>query len=383
MTELADNLKWLKRLLLVPIVVLNGWVLLQVFKYFEPFVTVFIVAAVFAFVLNYPVEFLQKRRLSRSLAIFTVLFVTLVGVITLGVTLLPALLEQLSGIIDKLPTWFNAISQKLQGLQSWASMHRLPVNFSRVIRELTNRLPEQIESLGDETLSLTLNAVGGVSSLLLTLVLTFYLLLDGKRVWNAFIRFLPLANKDQIQRSLQNDFRNYYVGQATVGLTLGTLLSLVLFIFQVPYSLLLGIMVGIMSMIPFGDTLGYIIVGLILAAQSSGLALAAFAAVLVVDQIVDQAIAPRILGNVTGLKPIWVIVALLLGTKVLGLSALLTAVPVASFIGTLLEDETLLEHQTLPNEASPYFLADSSAEETASTILMAEESSTHHESISG
>lgn len=370
MTELSEGLRWLKRALLVPVVVLNGWVLLQVFKYFEPFVTVVIVASVFAFVLNHPVEFLQKRQINRNLAIFIVLFAALLGIITLGVTLVPALFEQLSSIIEKVPSWFNAISQKLQALQSWASAHRLPVNFSRVIRQLTDRLPERIESLGDETLSLTLNAVGGFTSLLLTLVLTFYLLLDGKRVWKAFVQLLPLTNKDRIQRSLQNDFRSYYVGQATVGLTLGTLLSLVLFVLQVPYSLLLGIMVGVMSMVPFGDTLGYIIVGLILAAQSPGTALTAFAAVIVVDQIVDQAIAPRILGNMTGLKPIWVIVALLLGTKVLGLSALLIAVPVASFIGTLLEDGTLLEQQDHAPEETSQLSPDSNSEETISTIFV-------------
>lgn len=369
MIELSDSLKWLKRVLLVPAIVLNGWVLIQVLKYFEPFVTVFIAASVFAFVLNHPVEFLQKRQINRNLAIFIVLVVSLLGVVTLGVTLLPALSEQLSSIIEKLPAWFNVVSQKLQTAQTWASAHRLPVNFSRVIRQLTDRFPERIESLGDETLSLTLNAVGGVSSLLLTVVLTFYLLLDGKRIWNTLVRWLPLANKERIQRSLQNDFRSYYVGQATVGLILGTLLSLVLFVFQVPYSLLLGLMVGVMSMVPFGDTLGYIILGLILLAQSPGLALTAFVAVLVVDQIVDQAITPRILGNLTGLKPIWVIVALLLGTKVLGLSALLIAVPVASFIGTLLEDESLLD-QDRPFEEQSTFLSTANSNDTVSTMLM-------------
>jgi predicted PurR-regulated permease PerM len=60
---------------------------------------------------------------------------------------------------------------------------------------------------------------------------------------------------------------------------------------------------------------------------------------LVIDQIVDQAIAPRVLGGFTGLKPIWVLISLLLGTKIAGLAGLLTAVPSASFIKTLLAEQ--------------------------------------------
>jgi predicted PurR-regulated permease PerM len=62
---------------------------------------------------------------------------------------------------------------------------------------------------------------------------------------------------------------------------------------------------------------------------------------LVIDQVIDQGTAPKILGGFTGLKPIWVIIALLLGTKLFGFPGLLLAVPIASFINTALEDFTI------------------------------------------
>ncbi len=122
-----------------------------------------------------------------------------------------------------------------------------------------------------------LNVVGGISSLLLTIVLTFYLLIDGKHVWNALFQWLPLNHREQIRRSLQNDFRSYFIGQATLGLIMGIVLSIVFFVLKVPYSLLLGSTVGIMTLIPFGDALGYILVCLLLAAQSPSLALTVLA----------------------------------------------------------------------------------------------------------
>ncbi|MDX2239638.1 MAG: AI-2E family transporter [Leptolyngbyaceae cyanobacterium bins.302] len=335
----GDFSRWLKRSLLLPLVVLNIWLVIQIFQYFEPLLTILIGAAVLAFVLNYPVEFLQTK-LNRPYAIAIVLLLTLLGLTTLGITLVPALLEQLTAILQQLPEWLNTAIAKLQTLQNWASAHRLPINLNRVIRQFTERLPDQLEGLGDQTVSLTLNAVGGLASLLLTFVLTFYLLLDGKRVWDAIFQRLPLKNPEQIRRSLQKDFQSYFIGQATLGLIMAVMLSIVLLVLRVPYSLLLGAIVGVMTLIPFGDVLGYGVVCLLIAAQSPGLALTALGVVIVLDQILDQAIAPRILGGFTGLKPIWVILALLIGTKLFGFPGLLLAVPIASFINTLLEEDT-------------------------------------------
>jgi predicted PurR-regulated permease PerM len=202
--------------------------------------------------------------------------------------------------------------------------------------------------MGDETLLLTLNAVGGLSALLVTIVLTFYLLLDGKRVWDALFNLLPFDNRVQIRRSLQKDFHRYFIGQVTLGWITGTLMSIVFLALNVPYSLLLGSVIGVMTLIPFGDTLGYLLVCLLLTAQAPGLAVKTLIAALVVDQILDQVIAPRILGGFTGLKPIWIIMALLLGTKVFGLVGLLTAVPIASFINSWLDAEPAPAEETSP-----------------------------------
>jgi predicted PurR-regulated permease PerM len=338
----SNSSSWLKIGLLLPLIALNAWVVIQTFQYLEPLLTILIGASILAFVLNYPVKFLQAK-IDRPYAIAIVLLATLLGFMALGITLVPALLEQLTAIVNQIPDWLNAAIAKLQSIQNWASAHRLPVNLNRVIRQFTERLPNQLEGMGDGTISFTLNAVGGLSSLLLTLVLTFYLLLDGERVWVAIFERLPLQKRDQLRRSLQNDFRNYFIGQAILGVIMAVMMAVVLIALQVPYSLLLAAMVGLMTLVPFGDVLGYGLVCLLIAAQSPLLALTVLGSVIVLDQIIDQAIAPRILGGFTGLKPIWVILALLLGTKLFGFPGLLLAVPIASFINTLLDDDFLLQ----------------------------------------
>jgi predicted PurR-regulated permease PerM len=74
MSKLSENWNhWLRTGLILPIAALNGGVVIQLFQYFEPLLAIFILAAVFAFVLNYPVQFLQERGIRRSYAVLGVI----------------------------------------------------------------------------------------------------------------------------------------------------------------------------------------------------------------------------------------------------------------------------------------------------------------------
>jgi len=339
MPALPDPWKrWLKTRLALPLIVLNGWVLLQLMEYFEPLFTIFILSAVLAYVLNYPVQFLCERGIKRSYAVLIVLVISLVVLVTLGVTLFPTVVTQLTEIVTLLPDWVNTISQKLETFQAWALSRRLPINLSRLITQLSDRLPGEVQALADQTLTLTLDAIGSLSEGLLVIVLTLYLLLDGRRVWDGVFRWVPLKHRDRVGQQLEDNFHRYFIGQAAMGLIMGTALTIAFFLLNVPYSLLLGLLVGLMTLIPFGDVLSFGLISLLVAAQDLGLGVKTLVTAAVIDQLVDQAIAPRVLGGFTGLKPIWVIISLLIGTKIAGLPGLLTAVPVAGFIQDLLED---------------------------------------------
>ncbi len=355
--------QWLKPRLALPLIVLNAWVLLQLVQYFEPLVTIFILAAVFAYVLNYPVQFLYGRGLDRGYAVLIVLVVSLLILIALGVTLLPTVVTQLTEVVTLLPDWVNAVSQKLQLLEAWAVSHRLPVNISRVVAQLSDRLPSEVQAITDQTVSLTLDAIGSLSEAVLGLVLTLYLLLDGRRVWDSVFRWVPLKYREQVCQQLEGNFHRYFIGQAAMGLIMGSALTLAFFLLNVPYSLLLGLLVGVMTLIPFGDVLSFVIISLAVATHDVGLGVRTLAVAAVVDQLVDQAIAPRVLGGFTGLKPIWVVISLVVGTKIAGLSGLLTAVPIAGFIQDVLTDLNLPPaDDTLPTNGHtpPSSLTDSS-----------------------
>ena len=335
--SLKELLKWLILTLLFPLVFLNFWLIFLFLKSFQELVTIFILATLLAFILNYPVKFFEKAGVNRNYAVALVLISALVIFAVFGIVLLPIILPQFNEMVKLLPQWIDASGEKFQLLNNWAISHGLNINFSEIISDFTERLPNELENITDNLFSIFIETVDSVSDILITVVLTFYILLDSPRIWSGIFKKLPWSFTDKVQRSLQQNFQNYLIGQVTLASLMGCLLTVIFLVFQVQFGLIFGLGVGIFSLIPFGDVVSISLITLIIAAQNFWLAVKVLAVAVVTDQFIDQAIAPRLLGKFTGLRPIWVLVALLLGTSIGGLLGLLIAVPIAGFIKDTLD----------------------------------------------
>lgn len=330
--SLNQLLRWLIFTLLFPLVFLNGWLVLLLVKNFQPVVTILVLATLLAFVLNYPVSILQQGGVKRSYAVALVFILALVIVVALGITLVPIVLEQFNEMVKVFPQWIDSSEEKLQIVNDWFFRHNLNVNPSQLLTQITNKLPSELEFVSDKLLSIIIDTIDSVSESLITVVLTFYLLLDGPRIWQGIFKKLPGNFAQKVSQSIQQNFQNYLIGQITLAFMMGVSVTLLFLGFQVQFGLLFGLGVGVLSLIPFGDVVSLITITFIIATHDFWLAAKVFAVAVVIDQLIDQAIAPRLLGKFTGLRPIWVLVALLVGTNVGGVLGLLVAVPVAGFI---------------------------------------------------
>ncbi len=330
--SLNQLLRWLIFTLLFPLVFLNAWLASLLVRNFQPVVTILVLATLLAFVLNYPVSILQQRRVKRGYAVALVFILALVIVVALGITLVPIVLEQFNEMVKVFPQWIDSSEEKLQSVNNWFFKHKLNVNLSQLLAKVTDQLPNEIEFVSDKLLSIIIDTIDSISEALITVVLTFYLLLDGPRIWEAIFKKLPGNVAQQISQSIQQNFQNYLIGQGTLALLMGVSITLLFLAFQVQFALLFGLGVGLLSLIPFGDVVSLVLITLIIASHDFWLAVKVFAVAVVIDQLIDQAIAPRLLGKITGIRPIWVLIALLVGTNVGGVLGLLVAVPVAGFI---------------------------------------------------
>jgi predicted PurR-regulated permease PerM len=329
---LTQLLRWLIFTLIFPLIFLNGWLLFKFCQFFQPLLTILILSTLLAFILNYPVSLLEKWQIKRNYAVGLVFIFTLLILIILGITLVPKVLEQFQEMVKLLPQWVDNSETKLQHLNTWVFGQRFQVDFSQTLINILNRLPDELESIFNRLFSLVLETLDSISEALVTIVLTFYLLVDGERITDGIFKRLPLGFGQTAKESLQSNFQNYLIGQVSLALLMGVSQTLMFLLFRVKFGLLFGLGIGILSLVPFGDLVSLIFIVLIITSHDFWLAVQVLAVAVVIDQLIDQAIAPRLLGRFTGIRPVWVIISLLVGTYIGGVLGLLVAVPVAGCI---------------------------------------------------
>lgn len=328
--------KWLTIGLIIPLLVLNGWLLILVCEYFESLVTIILTATLLSFILDYPVRFIEQRGLPRAIAILIVLLsgILLLGII--GVTVIPILFDQLNGLLERLPSYVASGSEQAKVFEAWADERNFPISISSLVADSLSRVSYQLQELSGQILGSFFSVLGSLLDLLLTVVLTFYMLLHGSELWQGVFQFLP-DNRTEIRDSLKRTFNNYFVGQLTVASVMGVSITIAFLIIQIPFALLFGLVVGLMALFPFGAALSISLVSFIMALKSIWLGLKVLAIAFVIEQIVESVIAPRLLGEFTGLNPVLVLISLLIGAQLGGFLGLILAVPLASFIKRLFE----------------------------------------------
>jgi predicted PurR-regulated permease PerM len=191
--------------------------------------------------------------------------------------------------------------------------------------------------------STTVGFLGGIVAIFTVLISSFYLLLDEEN-FQKFIRMLfPKSEQNRasmIMDHISAKMGNYLRGQLLLMLSIGVVIGIALAILGVPYPLLLGIWAGLMELFPYvGPVLGAV-PGVFLAFTTLGMVkgLIALVIYLIVQQLENQFLAPKIMGKALGLSPVVIIFALLIGGKLFGLVGLLIAVPVAGAISVFYQE---------------------------------------------
>jgi predicted PurR-regulated permease PerM len=343
----------LQRLLITwALILTTGWMTLNALRYLSELISILVTAGLIAFLLNYLVARLHTL-MPRGLAAGLVyLFAgSLVGLI--GVTIAPPVLTQSQQLITDLPNLIESGQQQLLELQN-QSQNQIRFAIPLLQEQLLTELQEQAETIASSGLGLLLGTFNWVLDLILILVISFYMLLDGERLWNGVTSFFAPPIQDYLTDSFRRNLQRFFSGQLLLGLFMAVTLSLAFWWLRVPFFLVFATFIGLMEVIPFiGATLGIVTVGLVVAFIDWWLAVQVVGVAIALQQIKDNLLAPRILGNLTGLSPTIVLPALFLGGKVGGLLGVILAIPLAGMAKTIAE---LLLDPTLPPQTGAFFI---------------------------
>jgi len=338
MMELFKQLpRWLRLSLVFPLLFLNGWLLFQLFSYLEPLVSIFVTASLLAFVLDVPIKLLQRRGVNRSGSIAIVFLIALLILIVLGLILIPQILEQLSSLINSLPQWIESGTEQIQNLEKWDKTHKYAVYIEQSITQLSERLTNVLQTLSTQLLSFVLGTINSILNILFVLVLTVFLVLYGEQIWEGILSWIPAPWNLKLRTIIRQTFETYFAGQTILAGILSLAQIFVFVILKVDYALLFGVAIGLTTLIPFASAFTIIGISTLLMFQDFWLGLKVLTLTIIVGQINDNVIAPRLMGGMIGLNPVWIILSLFIGGKVAGILGLLIAVPIASVLKSTID----------------------------------------------
>lgn len=196
-----------------PIIVLNLWVLSQVFQYFEGLITFLILSIILALILDYLVRLFERFRLNRTQAVLLVLFLFLVTLVILGFTLLPIVIGQATQLLQGLPALLEAGNRNINWLQSFINQHKLPFDLDQITNQVNNQVQAGIAELPE----LAINTVGQIFATILLIVLAFYMLLYGERCWKGLTNLLPSKLGNALSTSLKQQFHQFFFEPTVAG----------------------------------------------------------------------------------------------------------------------------------------------------------------------
>lgn len=255
----------LQRLLITwALILTTGWMTLNALRYLSELISILVTAGLIAFLLNYLVARLHTF-MPRGLAAGVVyLFAgALVGLV--GVTIAPPVLTQAQQLITDLPNLIESGQQQLVELQTW-SQNQIQFAIPLLQEQILTELQGQAETIASSGVGLLLGTFNWVLDLILILVISFYMLLDGERLWNGVTSFFAPPIQDYLTDSFRRNLQRFFSGQLLLGLFMAVTLSLAFWWLRVPFFLVFATFIGLMEVIPFiGATLGIVIVGLVVA----------------------------------------------------------------------------------------------------------------------
>lgn len=285
-----------------------------------PVVVVVFIALILTVALLPMVDFLNKRRLPRGVAVLLVYLGLAATATGIGYLLFPPLVDQLQLLVRQLPQLISQIPFIAE---------------VRVDQSLFSFLREQVSSLQNIALTATNTAIAIVVAIITIVVINIYWLADYANIRQFVLRQFGVRSvrAEQAFSNVERRLGGWIRGQLLLSLAVGVLYLIAYLAIGLPAALPLALLAGIFEIIPvLGPTLAAIPALLIAFTVSPQTVIIVLVAYLIIQQIEGNFLAPKIMSRTAHLHPLAVILVLLVGSELAGLLGVLLAVPVALFI---------------------------------------------------
>ncbi|MFQ7308425.1 MAG: AI-2E family transporter [Mediterraneibacter sp.] len=361
-----ENMRKMRELILFTIIILialwNYKMIFDAIVFILGIVLPFLVGGAIAFVLNVPMSFFEEKifynrhlkdkkianRLARPVSLVLTIAV-LIGVVVLVMfVVIPELTKTILSLGKTIQAFVPEAQRFLEELftdnseiRAWLDSLNLDVD------QIMNSAVSFFQNGAGNVLNSTVSAIGSIVSGVTTFVIAFvfacYVLLQKEKlrvqVQKVLYAFLPDKKVESVMEvcSLTSKtFSSFLAGQCVEALILGTMFFVVMSIINMPYALLVGVLIAFTALIPiFGAFIGCFVGAFLILMVDPLQALIFVIMFLVLQQIEGNFIYPKVVGSSVGLPSIWVLAAVTIGGSLMGVVGMLIFIPIVSVIYTL------------------------------------------------
>ena len=301
-----------------------------------------VTAIVVATAIEPGVMFFAKRKIPRVISVIVMYAIVLGGLFSLVFFFVPPILADAQGVVSTLPQYLETLDLPFISAQSVAPI----ATDGGTVQTVLNTIFAYRSAFADTSqgaLRLASVFFGGVFSLVLVIVLSFYFALQDTGVEDFLRLVTPSKQEDYViglWHRAQKKIGQWMQGQLLLSLLIGVTTYLGLLIVGVPYALLLAIMAAIFDLIPIFGSFAAGVAATLVALTAGGVGLALYAAGLyvIINQLEAHLIYPLVVNKVVGIPPLLVILALIAGGTLIGFLGVLLSVPFAAVLREFLND---------------------------------------------
>lgn len=296
------------------------------------------------------------QRLARpiSLIITLIVVVSVIGLVVFGV--LPKLGDTFISIgkgiqsfMPKAQSWAEEIFHNNKEIKEW--LDSLTLDWDKIINEVVKFFTSGASSVLGSTFVVARRIASGITTFVIAFVFACYILLQKEKL-NIQIRKVMYAymKEDLVKKVLDvcslsyRTFSNFLTGQCLEAVILGTMFVICMGILQMPYAMLIGVLIAFTALIPiFGAFIGCVVGAFLILTVAPMKALVFVIMFLILQQIEGNLIYPRVVGSSVGLPSIWVLAAVSIGASLMGIVGMLVFIPIVSVLYALLRGD-VYEH---------------------------------------
>lgn len=309
-----------------------------------PFLISFVVAYMLAPIVNF---FQNTCRLKSRVLSIIVTILLVIGVLTGAVAaVLPAISRQANSLSQSVKTYISQwdgseyfspqVNERIEDI-----IQSIDIKTLIESQEVQQWVKKALPILGD-WISSGVNALMGLAVVFICILYIIFLLIDYEKITTNWHKYLPDRFRNSIVmliRDLDRNMNAYFRGQALVAGIVGILFAIGFQIIGLPMGIGIGLLIGVLNLVPYMQALGIppcILLGLIQAAETGRpvwvVMLCIAAVFIIVQSIQDMVLVPKIMGDVTGMGPAWILLSLSVWGSLLGFVGMIIALPVTTLL---------------------------------------------------